>query len=142
MKNFVAAMHALADGTRWRIVQLLLGEAMCVCELADILRMPQSSVSSHVQVIKRGGLLDSEKCEKWIYYRVARNRRNLILSLGHLFAVSPATDAVLKADARNALKRLTEREKSCCPLPKQLAARKNAAAPKRPSKTPASLHSV
>ena len=60
--DVVPFFRALADETRWRIVQLLSDEPMCVCELADILRMPQSSVSSHLQVIKKGRLLDSTLC--------------------------------------------------------------------------------
>ncbi len=120
MKNVVAFAHALADETRWRMVQLVLNEPLCVCELADILDMPQSSVSSHMQVIKKAGLLDSEKCEKWIYYRVSANHRHLLQTMGEFFEVSPASDAVLKADAKNAVKRLAERDESCCPLPKDL----------------------
>lgn len=120
MKNIVAFAHALADETRWRIVQLIFNEPMCVCELADILEMPQSSVSSHVQVIKKSGMLDSEKCEKWIYYRLAINHRHLLMTMGEFFEVSPASDAVLKADAKRAVKRMAERDESCCPLPKGL----------------------
>src|SRR5437764_596661 len=107
--------QALADETRWRIVQLLFDEPMCVCELADILRMPQSSVSSHLQVIKKGRLLDSERCEKWIYHRVGANHRHLLRHLAEFFAMSPAGDAVLGADARRAAKRLAARDGSCCP---------------------------
>jgi ArsR family transcriptional regulator len=120
MKNIVAFAQALADETRWRIVQLILDAPMCVCELADILKMPQSSVSSHVQVIKKAGMLDSERCEKWIYYRVTANHRHLLQTLAEFFEVFPANDAVLKADARNAAKRLAERDGSCCPVPKDL----------------------
>ena len=121
MKNLVAFSHALSDETRWRILQLLKDGALCVCELADILRMPQSSVSSHVQVIRRAGLLDSERCEKWIYYRVNRRCRPLLAALAKFFAVSPATNAVLRADAAQAAKRLARRDESCCPPPKALA---------------------
>jgi ArsR family transcriptional regulator len=121
MKNIVAFAHALADETRWRIIQLVFNEPMCVCELADILEMPQSSVSSHVQVIRKAGLLDSEKCEKWLYYRLALNHRHLLATMGEFFEVSLASDAVLRADAKRAVKRLAERDESCCPLPKGLA---------------------
>ncbi len=121
MKNVVAFAHALADETRWRIVQLIFNEPMCVCELADILDMPQSSVSSHMQVIKKADFLDSERCEKWIYYRVAANHRHLLQNMGEFFEASPERDVVLKADAKNAVKRLAERDDSCCPLPKGLA---------------------
>jgi ArsR family transcriptional regulator len=120
MKNIVAFAQALADETRWRILQLLFNAPMCVCELADILGMPQSSVSSHVQVIKKAGLLESERCEKWIYYRVGAGHRHLLATLGQFFEVSPASDAMLKADAKQAAKRLAVRDESCCPLPKGL----------------------
>lgn len=120
MKNIVTFAHALADETRWRIVQLIFDEPMCVCELADILDMPQSSISSHVQVIKKSEMLDSEKCGKWIYYRMSPNHRHLLMTLADFFEVSPARDGVLKRDAKNAVKRLAERDEGCCPLPQGL----------------------
>jgi ArsR family transcriptional regulator len=136
MTHLVQFAQALADETRCRIVHLILREPMCVCELADILRMPQSSLSSHLAVIKRSGMLDSERCEKWIYYRVAASHRRILQQLSEFFEVFPASDAVLKADAREARKRLAERGQSCCPLPKTLVklkpqARRRAAARQR-----------
>lgn len=121
MKNIVAFANALADETRWRIVQLIFNEPMCVCELADILEMPQSSVSSHVQVIKKSGMLDSEKCEKWIYYRLALNHRHLLKTMSEFFETSSASDAVLRTDAKRAARRMAERDESCCPPPKCLS---------------------
>jgi ArsR family transcriptional regulator len=121
MESIIAFAQALGDQTRWRIVQLIADQPMCVCEIADILQMPQSSVSSHVQVIKKAGILDSERCEKWIYYRVAQNYRHLLLKLSEFFEVFPATDPVLQGDKKRAAKRLAERDESCCPLPHGLA---------------------
>ncbi|MEX1115342.1 MAG: metalloregulator ArsR/SmtB family transcription factor [Akkermansiaceae bacterium] len=116
-ENIVTFSRALADPTRWRIVHLVTSEALCVCELADILDMPQSSVSSHVQVIRKAGLLESEKCEKWTYFRIERKYRKLIGTLGKFFE---SDDAVLKTDAARSLARLAIRETSCCPRPKSL----------------------
>ncbi|RBP36628.1 DNA-binding transcriptional ArsR family regulator [Roseimicrobium gellanilyticum] len=135
MKDVVAFAHALADETRWRIIQLVFNEPLCVCELADILKMPQSSVSSHVQVIRKAGLLDEEKCGKWMYYRLAQNHRRLLSTMGEFFEVSPASDSVLKADAKRAVKRLTERDESCCPLPTILTKLKPVT-PQKVSQTP------
>lgn len=117
-KNIVKFSRALADPTRWRIIRLVLNEALCVCELADILEMPQSSVSSHVQIIRKAGLLESEKCEKWTYFKIDRNYRKLITTLEKFFAESE--EAVLKSDDTRALARLAQRETSCCPGPKYL----------------------
>ena len=135
MTNIVAFAQALADETRWRILQLITDEPLCVCELADILGMPQSSVSSHVQVIKKAGMLESERCEKWIYYRVCGNHRHLLATLGSFFEVSPASDATLRADAARAVKRLRERSGSCCPLPTGLTSLRPLK-PKRPARKP------
>ncbi len=118
METVVTFSRALADATRWRIVRLVLEDALCVCELADILEMPQSSVSSHVQVIRKAGLLESEKCEKWTYFRIDRKYRKLIGSLEKFFAGSD--EALLNSDDSRSLARLAKREDSCCAGPKSL----------------------
>ena len=122
MENIVTFSRALADPTRWRIVRLVMDEALCVCELADILEMPQSSVSSHVQIIRKAGLLESEKCEKWTYFQIHRDYRKLIHSLAKFF--SESDEAVLETDAARSIQRLAKRENSCCPGPKTLSVRK------------------
>lgn len=120
MKKLVTFAQALADETRWRIIRLLFDEPLCVCELADILAMPQSSVSSHVQIIRQADLLDSEKCGKWIYYRLSPATRPLLNSLAAAFDGTAETSARLRKDAENARRRLAERNDSCCPVPKDL----------------------
>lgn len=129
MDKVVAFAQALADATRWRIIQLVLDEALCVCELADILNMPQSSVSSHLQVIRKAGLLASERCEKWVYYRVEPRFHGLLVALGKTFSSSSSADAVVRSDAKKAQRRLRQREQSCCPRPKALAGRTPDTAP-------------
>lgn len=117
--SIVGFSKALADTTRWRIIRLVRGEALCVCELADILRMPQSSVSSHVQIIRRAGLLEGETCGKWTYFRIQRRYLRLISAMEKLFPMDPAW----KGDEAKAAARLRCREESCCPGPKKLARR-------------------
>ena len=117
MGDIVSFSRALADPTRWRIVRLVLDDVLCVCELADILEMPQSTVSSHVQIIRKAGLLDSEKCEKWTYFRIEPKHRKLIGTLAKFFE---SDDPVLATDTARSLQRLTKRENSCCPGPKNL----------------------
>ena len=113
----VAYFRALGDVTRWRIVRLVMERALCVCELADILEMPQSSVSSHVQIIRKAGLLESEACGKWTYFRIARGQLALLRSLAKQF---PANDG-FAGDAERAEARLARRAESCCPGPLKLA---------------------
>ena len=121
MTNAVTFSRALADPTRWRIVRLVMEDALCVCELADILEMPQSSVSSHVQIIRKAGLLESEKCEKWTYFRIDGKYLKLLRNINQLFAEND--DEAWSADAGKAIARLAEREGSCCPGPVKLLSR-------------------
>ncbi len=120
MSNSVTApafFRALGDETRWRIIRLVVDRALCVCELADILGMPQSSVSSHVQIIRKAGMLESETCGKWTYFRISRERFALLGGLIKQFPESP----VHRADLVKREKRLASREGSCCQGPLKLA---------------------
>lgn len=118
MKNIVTFSRALADPTRWRIVRLVLHDALCVCELADILEMPQSTVSSHVQVIRKAGLLESEKHEKWTYFQIQPEYRKLIGTLEKFFSTSETP--VHLTDTARSIQRLAKRQDSCCPGPLSL----------------------
>ena len=117
MNSAPSFFRALGDETRWRIVRLVMDRALCVCELADILGMPQSSVSSHVQIIRKAGLLESERCGKWTYFRIHRKHHPLLTRLIESFPNSPEH----KTDLKKAKARLKDRENSCCPGPVKLA---------------------
>jgi len=124
MTNLVSFCRTLADETRWRIVRLVMERALCVCELADILGMPQSSVSSHVQIIRRAGLLESETCGKWTYFRIRGEHLPVLRALIRRFPDS-GIDA---ADDRAAEIRMAGRADSCCIGPVKLAKPRKAGA--------------
>ena len=63
-------IKALADEKRLRILNLLLKEALCVCDLEAILSLSQSNASRHVTKLKTARLIIGEKHAQWIYYRI------------------------------------------------------------------------
>lgn len=67
------ALKALAEPNRWRIVEALSGEELCVCHLAGDLDLAQPLVSHHLRVLRDAGLVDSEKHLQWTYYRLHRD---------------------------------------------------------------------
>ncbi|MDB6118050.1 MAG: transcriptional regulator, ArsR family [Verrucomicrobiaceae bacterium] len=115
MRAPVTFAHALADETRWRIIHLVFAQALCVCELADVLGLPQSTLSSQLKVIQKAGLLASERQGKWMFYRVDPAFHPLLKSLFKHFGSSSLTDATLARDARKARNRLAQRDEGCCP---------------------------
>src|SRR5215831_14450433 len=61
---------ALADETRLRILGLLLTGEVCVCDIHESLRIPQSKASRHLAYLRRSGLVDTRREGLWIHYRI------------------------------------------------------------------------
>ena len=62
-------LSVLGEPLRWRIVELLTDQQLCVCHLVDELDAPQSLVSHHLKVLREAGLVESERFRYWTYYR-------------------------------------------------------------------------
>ncbi len=60
-----------ADPTRIRILSLLVAGELCVCDIVEILRLPQSTVSRHLAYLRRMGLVDATREWKFAHYRLA-----------------------------------------------------------------------
>ena len=63
-------VKALAEPLRWRIVELLAVEELCVCHLVEELDVPQPLVSHHLRVLRDAGLVEASKYRYWTYYRL------------------------------------------------------------------------
>lgn len=68
------ALKALAEPLRWRIVELLAAEQLCVCHLVDELKVAQPLVSHHLRALRDSGLVESERYRYWTYYRLRPGR--------------------------------------------------------------------
>ena len=71
VSDLSAMLKVLADETRLKIFALLTSGELCVCEIVDVLDMPQSLVSNHLRVLRRAGLVRARRDEvdsRWVYY--------------------------------------------------------------------------
>jgi len=73
--------RGLADPTRVRILEHLMGGEKCVREIVDELRIPQSSISTHLSCLRWCGYVSSRKEGRNVYYQVTDNRVLEILRL-------------------------------------------------------------
>ena len=64
----VAAAKAVAHPTRLRILAMLHPGEMCVCQLSTILQAAASTVSGHLNDLRRSGLVIENKVGKLVYY--------------------------------------------------------------------------
>lgn len=79
-------LKALADPARLRLLSLIEahegGEA-CVCDLTAPIGLSQPTVSHHLAVLTRAGLVTRDKRGVWVYYRAVPAR---LQALAHLLS--------------------------------------------------------
>ena len=62
-----------ADPTRIRIVNVLAAGELCVCDVVEILDLPQPAVSRHLAYLRRAGLVTTTRAGKFAHYRLAES---------------------------------------------------------------------
>lgn len=79
--DVAATFKALADPARVRRLSIIAarpdGEA-CVCDLTEPLGLSQPTVSHHMAMLARAGLVTREQRGRWAYYAIARGARDLV----------------------------------------------------------------
>src|SRR6266480_1631068 len=66
-----AVFKALGDPTRLRILGLLAGGEVCVCDIHQSLGIPQPRASRHLSYLRRAGLVRTRKDGLWVHYQLA-----------------------------------------------------------------------
>ena len=76
MRDLDIVLKAVADPTRLRILKLLEGGELCVCQVQAVLDLAASTVSKHLAVLKSSGLAHDRRDGRWVYYSLAPSPRN------------------------------------------------------------------
>jgi DNA-binding transcriptional ArsR family regulator len=72
MRVLTQYLKALADPTRLRLVLALQDGELCVCQLNTLFPVSPSTLSRHLAVLERAGLLRSRKYGRWVYFSLPR----------------------------------------------------------------------
>lgn len=103
-----------ADPTRIRILSILAAGELCVCDIVELLALPQPAVSRHLGYLRRSGLVEVTRERKFAHYRLAVPRsavhRNLIDCVRSCFTGI----ATLDEERRNAGRRAAARTGDPC----------------------------
>jgi ArsR family transcriptional regulator len=65
------AFKAFADPTRLRILGVLAGGEICVCNIHECLGISQPAASRHLAYLRRKGLVETRKEGLWVHYKLA-----------------------------------------------------------------------
>ena len=71
MDQALSVFKALSDGNRLRTIMALMNRReLCVCEITEMLSLATATVSRHMSVLLKAGLVRSQKKGRWVYYRI------------------------------------------------------------------------
>ena len=113
MQAAVTFAKALADPTRLRIIAALRQRELCVCELCDALEATQSTLSTHLTLLRDAAITRTRKQGKWIYYRLSDEVAPLIDTFFCHFADAKSHQRI-RRDTDRVRQRLKLRENGCC----------------------------
>ncbi|MCH0563009.1 MULTISPECIES: metalloregulator ArsR/SmtB family transcription factor [unclassified Streptomyces] len=91
-------MRVLADPLRLRIVSLLARETLCTTHLVEETGARQTNLSNHLKVLREAGVVETEPCGRWTYYRL---RPEVIDALaGRFAALAETARATAESDVK------------------------------------------
>ncbi len=76
LREFEAALKAAGDPTRTRILKLLEGGPLCVCQVQAVLGLAPSTVSKHLTLLRAAGLVSHRRDGRWIHCALAEEADN------------------------------------------------------------------
>jgi ArsR family transcriptional regulator len=79
-QNLDRVLHAIADPTRRRILVALkerggcsIGKdkdvGLCASDIEERIHLTQPTISHHMAILKKAGLVDAKKLGQWMWYR-------------------------------------------------------------------------
>lgn len=87
----IAALKALGELNRLRILRLLLQQSFSVNELTERLGMSQYNVSKHLKILRDAGLLVVERRGKKRFYAVAAHLKDHLKSNANVLELGCCT---------------------------------------------------
>jgi ArsR family transcriptional regulator len=93
---------ALSDPTRLRILRLLRGGELCVCDIVGNLEVPQAKTSRHLAYLRKVGLVKVRKTGLWSFYSISPPGDLFHQRLLECLGASAAEEPRRSEDARRA----------------------------------------
>ncbi|WP_031511408.1 ArsR/SmtB family transcription factor [Streptomyces megasporus] len=87
-------IRVLADPLRLQIVTLLSRETLCTTHLVAETGAKQTNLSNHLRVLREAGVVETEPCGRYTYYRL---RPDVIEHLGRSFVELARTARTTRA---------------------------------------------
>lgn len=81
-ENRLRILHWLADPERYFPPQVdgdLLNDGVCVGFITEKIELKQPTVTNHMKILQDAGLVESKKIKNWVFYKLRKDRVDLVL---------------------------------------------------------------
>ena len=96
--DLVPVFAALADPTRLRLLNLMNGREVCVCDFVEILQQGQPKISRHLAYLRRAGLVSARREGKWMHYSIEQPQHQEAAKVLEATLESLKADPAMQAD--------------------------------------------
>lgn len=108
MPHLLDYLKVLSDPTRLKLLRMLSGRVICVCDLVDLLGLSQPAVSNQLSKLRKLGLVKVARRGQWNYYTMDGEGLRRFLDEWHRFWDEPPGQSDIDALGKN-WKALVER---------------------------------
>lgn len=92
LRALVEQVKAVSHPLRLRVLALLEPGELCVCQVAEVLQVPQSSVSEALRELRRAGFVVERKEGRWVFVSVMPKKHASPLLRGLLAAAGALSE--------------------------------------------------
>lgn len=100
MSDALAALRAVGEDTRLRVLALLSESELSVTDLTDILGQSQPRISRHLKLLVEAGLVDRHREGAWAFFRLADGAAARLMIAPILGRLDPADERLAEDRAR------------------------------------------
>ena len=101
MRDILAVSKALSDENRLRALLAVKDGELCLCQIIPVLGLSPATVSKHMDVLEKAGLVTRRREGKWRYYKLADETDNTVAAAAlDWVKASIRGDARLAADSK------------------------------------------
>jgi DNA-binding transcriptional ArsR family regulator len=101
MQEIIDSMKLLSDQSRLRILMLLDGRELCVCQIMGVLGMSQPLVSRNLSLLYRSGFLDDRREGKMMFYTIKKKPNKMQRLLLRIVTDALTGNRLLAADIKS-----------------------------------------
>ena len=77
-EDLLLTLKALGDPTRLKITRLLLYHSYCTQQLVDELDLAKATVSKHLKLLEKAGIIASKRKGHFVFYRTVPSKLNML----------------------------------------------------------------